>query len=64
MNPLEFTLIQQNYDAVDNLEKDVKNDIAWLVDTKQLLMELKMNLVTMKQKMLFQMLIMFYLINW
>jgi hypothetical protein len=37
LNPLEFSLIQQNYDAVDNLEKDVKNDITWFVDTKKLL---------------------------
>ena len=37
MNPLEFSLIQQNYDAVDNLEKYVKNDITWFVDTKKLL---------------------------
>ena len=39
LNPLEFSLIQQNYDAVDNLEKYVKNDIAWFVDTKQLLID-------------------------
>lgn len=39
LNPLEFALIQQNYDAVDNLEKDVKSDIAWFVDTKQLLID-------------------------
>ena len=35
LNPLEFELIQQNYEAVENLETDVKNDIAWFIDTKQ-----------------------------
>jgi hypothetical protein len=39
LNPLEFVLIQQNYDAVDNLEKYVKNEITWFVDTKQLLID-------------------------
>ena len=39
LNPLEFALIQQNYDAVDNLERDVKSDITWFVDTKQLLID-------------------------
>ena len=35
LNPLEFELIQQNYEAVENLETDVKTDIAWFIDTKQ-----------------------------
>lgn len=35
LNPLEFELIEQNYEAVENLESDVKNDIAWFIDTKQ-----------------------------
>ena len=35
LNPLEFELIQQNYEAVENLETDIKTDIAWFIDTKQ-----------------------------
>ena len=34
-NPLKYILIQQNYDAIDILEKDVKNDITWFIDTKK-----------------------------
>jgi hypothetical protein len=35
LNPLEFALINQNYDAVNNLENDIKSDIQWFISTKQ-----------------------------
>ena len=39
INPLEYALVKSNYDAVDILEKDIKNDITWFVDTKKQLMQ-------------------------
>ena len=39
INPLEYALVQQNYDAIKILENDIKNDIAWFIDTKKQLMQ-------------------------
>ena len=39
VNPLEYALVKSNYDAVDILEKYIKNDITWFVDTKTQLMQ-------------------------
>ena len=35
INPLEYVLIQENYDAIEILENDIKNDITWFMDTKK-----------------------------
>ena len=32
---MEYVLIQQNYDALDKLAKDIENDIIWFIDTKK-----------------------------
>ena len=46
------------------LETCVKNDIAWFIETKNALDDAFNELSDYEAKMLFQMLIMLYFINW